>query len=77
MQENKIELIELKDAVIQRPQVFGIAKTEVPATLHTAAIPCNIIYVNDNQPINIGYGSVDERDAEFDMVVDRLKKWSW
>lgn len=66
-------IIKLTDATLKVSYIIGIGKYTQPATNFTLATPMVQVFVKGlEQPINIAYDTEEERDVEFDKIVQAM-----
>jgi len=77
MQEREVKTIDLKYATVVSNDVVAVSKLTQPATLQTPEVPYIQIQLRATQPLLIPYDTEEDRDEEYNIVKDAIKKATW
>lgn len=75
MHEHEVKLIELVDATIKASNVIAVVRLNQPATLQTPEVPYLQIQLSETRPLLIPYNSDEEREADYQKIVDAIRTW--
>ena len=70
--EREERVIDLGVVFIVTTSILAVLKTEIPKTLNSNEVPVLQIHLVEGQPIFIPYETNDERDADYNLIMERV-----
>lgn len=75
--EKENRVLDLGVAFIVVSTVLAVVKTEVPATLQTKEVPVLQVNLTEGQQIFIPYETNEERDKDYNIIMERVAALRW